>query len=319
MNIVEINDSEKDILLQLANKLKFIKPSSKPEEFIIFAKSLSYQLPEHLKDELKNFKLTGHQKGALLFRNMPNDNSVITPRNNKEHVGETTIISCVQAIINEYLGEMVSYEAEGDGYLFQDMVPNEELKDTQTSLGSGVELEVHTEQAFSHYRPDYLSLACIKKDSSAYTYFLHVDQILDYMSANEINYLEKKKWNIGVDMSFALNGCDFALRGPLSILTINNNGYDLNFDQDLLCSDSKTASKLIDKIVSIYKKKRHEYVLQPGEILLLDNHKLIHGRSSFKPLFNGNDRFIVRSFVINDLKKIENKTHGKRMVKSRWS
>ena len=37
-------------------------------------------------------------------------------------------------IINTYIGEMVSYEAEGDGRLFQDMVPNKKLKtDTNKS------------------------------------------------------------------------------------------------------------------------------------------------------------------------------------------
>ena len=59
---------------------------------------------------------------------------------------------------------MVSYEAEGNGRLFQDMVPNKELALSQTSLGSKKELELHTEQAFSEMRPDYLSLACLKGD-----------------------------------------------------------------------------------------------------------------------------------------------------------
>jgi L-asparagine oxygenase len=72
-----------------------------------------------------------------------------------------------QSIINEFIGEMVSYEAEAGGRLFQDMVPNKKLMETQTSLGSKTELELHTEQASLELRPDFLSLACLKGDKNA--------------------------------------------------------------------------------------------------------------------------------------------------------
>ena len=319
MNILEIREDEKEILTILGKSLKHNSPTNNTEEFISVANKLSLRLPSRIKRELEEFKKNGDKYGALLIRNLPNEPFVITPKDNKEHIGETTILANVQALFNEYMGHMVSYEAEGDGYLFQDMVPNKELSKTQTSLGSNVELELHTEQAFSDYRPDYLSLACIKGDKHAYTFFLHVNQILEQMSDDEIHYLEKKKWKIGVDMSFALNGCDFAARGPLSILKYNGQHYDLVFDQDLLMGMSITSSKMISEIVDIYYKCRNGYVLRPGEILMLDNNKVVHGRSPFQPKFDGNNRFIVRSFIMNDLEKIAGKTHGERNVKCRWS
>jgi L-asparagine oxygenase len=319
MNILEVQEDEKEILTILGKSLKHNSPTNNTEEFISVTNKLSLRLPSRIKKELEKFKKSGHEYGALLIRNLPNEPFVITPKDNKEHIGETTILANVQALFNEYIGHMVSYEAEGDGYLFQDMVPNKELRKTQTSLGSNVELELHTEQAFSDYRPDYLSLACIKGDKRAYTFFLHVNQILEQMTDDEIHYLEKEKWKIGVDMSFALNGCDFAARGPLSILKYNGQHYDLVFDQDLLMGMSITSSKMIGEIVDIYYKCRNGYVLRPGEILMLDNNKVLHGRSPFQPKFDGNDRFIVRSFIMNDLEKIAGKTHGVRNVKCRWS
>ena len=91
--------------------------------------------------------------------------------------------------------------------------------------------------------------------------------------------------------------------------------------------DSRPAAFLLrvfmdaksDEIVDIYYKCRNAYILQPGEILLLDNHKVVHGRSVYQPKFDGNDRFIIRSFIMNDLQKIAGKTHGERTVKCRWS
>ena len=319
MNILEIQENEKEQLTILANRFQHVSPSTKEDDYISSVKHFSSMLPVRIKQILNYFRSHGHEHGVLLIRNVPNDMLVNTPKDNKEHIGETTILSRIQALFNEYIGHMVSYEAEGDGYLFQDMVPNKELSTTQTSLGSKVELELHTEQAFSDYRPDYLSLACIKGDENAYTYFLHVNQIVEELTDKETQYLEKKKWKIGVDMSFALNGCDFVTRGPLSILNNRYDHYDLVFDQDLMIGETKTSSKMIDEIVTIYHNCRHGYVLQPGEILLLDNHKVVHGRSPFQPKFDGNDRFIIRSFIMKDLKKIEGKTNGKRSIKCEYS
>ena len=58
------------------------------------------------------------------------------------------------------------------------MVPSRESARTQTSLSSEVELEVHTEQAFSVLRPDYLSLACLRGDPNAHTYLLRAHDIV---------------------------------------------------------------------------------------------------------------------------------------------
>lgn len=119
------------------------------------------------------------------------------------------------------VGEMIAYEAEGGGKLFQDMAPNSALSKTQTSLGSDVALEIHTEQAFSELRPDVLSLACLRGDAMAKTYTLHVRQILDHVTEREAALLRLPLWTIGVDASFVMSGLlngNSDMRGPMPIL-----------------------------------------------------------------------------------------------------
>ena len=80
------------------------------------------------------------------------------------------------------------------------------------------------------------------------------------------------------------------------------------------------AEHMISKIVNIYYNHRIKYNLQPGEIILLDNNRAIHGRSPFFPKYDGNDRFLVRSFITFDYEKSAYaRPIGKRFVSAIYS
>jgi L-asparagine oxygenase len=202
--------------------------------------------------------------------------------------------------------EMVAYEAEGYGRLFQDVVPTQSMAEQQTSLGSRKELEIHTEQAFSELRPDFISLACLRGDSHALTYVLPVTKIVEAMDSEDIALLRQPLWNTGVDLSFKLGGYEFIegdIRGPMPILTGSSDDPRLRFDQDLMFGLEERAHGLVGKIVDIYYQSRYEHCLLPGEIMWVDNRRAVHGRSPFFPRYDGKDRFLVRCFgVVGDLK-----------------
>lgn len=302
---------EKEKLLKLCEKV-----NSSPKNIEIFlkeAKEAAHELPESLKEILYEFKHSEY--AALLLKNLYIDRGIETPSSNMHHIGETTLLGKVQAIINCYIGEMVSYEAEGDGRLFQDMVPNETMQDSQTSLSSKAELELHTEQAFSELRPDYLSLACLKGDKNAKTYLLDIYDLMDSLDIEDICLLKQSLWNIGVDLSFKMNGCSEHIRGPIPIISVLDQSLQLNFDQDLMIGLNEEAKLLTEKIIQIYYERRKHIVLKPGNLLIINNRKAVHGRSSFTPYFDRNDRFIIRSFIMKNL----DKTRGKHMVLKEFS
>ena len=306
-----LKNSEKEKILKLCEKV-----NSSPNNIEIFLneiKEAAHELPESLKEVLYEFKQSEY--AALLLENLYIDSDIETPSSNKYHIGETTLLGKVQAIINCYIGEMVSYEAEGDGRLFQDMVPNKKQQHSQTSLSSKTELELHTEQAFSELRPDYLSLACLKGDKNAKTYLLDIYDLMDSLDIEDICLLKQSLWNIGVDLSFKMNGCSHHVRGPIPIISVLDQSLQLNFDQDLMIGLNEEANILIKKIIEIYYGRRKHIILKPGDLLIINNHKAVHGRSTFTPNFDGNDRFIIRSFIMKDL----DKTKGKHLVLKEFS
>jgi len=213
----------------------------------------------------------------------------------------------LQAVLLSVVADMISYEGENQGSLFQDIVPNKSMASLQTSLGSR-ELEIHTEQAFSDWRPDILSLACLRSDPNALTYILTLDQILAHTTEEEHALMRQPLWTIGVDLSFDMKG---EIRGPIPILS----DQGLTFDQDLMNGLTEEANQLLDKIVRIYYEHRSAYCLKPGDILFINNRKAVHGRSGFEPRYDGQDRFLVRCFGTLDLEKSEKVRQGRKVLK----
>jgi L-asparagine oxygenase len=318
MNNVELSHEEVNSLYQLAFRIT-ASPSVNPEIFIHEVKCLSNFVPMRIKKLLKTFS---DGSGHILIRKIPTVDKPSTPSDNTHHLGEKTTMAKIQALFNQNLGEMVAYEAEGYGRLFQDMVPNFQLSQTQTSLSSNVELEIHTEQAFSGLKPDYLSLACLRGDPNAKTYVFHINTLLENLTEEKIEMLYKPLWKIGVDMSFKMNKyihfLEGNVRGPLPILDKETGLFV--FDQDLMSGITEEAENLKKEIIEIYRIKKSELVLEEGDVVILDNRCVVHGRSPFNPKYDGSDRFIVRSFVMTDYKKSEYaRQNSLRMIETKYS
>jgi len=306
--IIDLDETEISILKNIASNMIF-DPSESPNLFCEQSKKLSQFIPKNIKDRLIHFAKYGSPNtGFVLIKNIPIDYSEFgkTPETNNCKIGEKTLLAKIQSLFMNFIGEMIAYEAEGYGRLFQDVVPIQSMAKEQTSVGSNTELEVHIEQAFSKLRPDILSLGCLRGDIKALTYILPVRKIIENLTENEKQILFEPLWKTGVDLSFKLNGNDFIegdIRGPLSILYGKKEDPFLLFDQDLMFGLDKSSNEMLKKIVSIYCENRISHNLQPGEIILIDNRRAIHGRSSFFPKYDGNDRFLVRTFGTFDYDK----------------
>ena len=318
----KLNSEENTTINNLINFMKY--ESNNMHSYISKASYLAFKLPFNLKQLLNNFKQYGTKTGFLLLENVNiNEEQPITPPDNNYFIGEKTEYAKTITLFNQYLGEMISYEGEGYGRLFQDMVPKQSLSSTQTSLSSKVELEIHTEQAFSKLRPDVLTLGCLKGDENAITYILPVKTILNKLDDKKREMLRQPLWMIGVDLSFKMNFDEFIegdMRGPIPIIYGSHMDPQLVFDQDLMKGINDEAEALKKEIVEIYYKYRYGHILKPGEVIFIDNRRAVHGRSSFSPRFDGTDRFIVRSFVTFDLNKSKYaRNKDERVIEAKYS
>ena len=301
---IEISKEELEILSSILSETITVLPSEYPEIFCSQIKQIP--LPKPIEERLTNFARNGWESGFLLFQNILEPDSPRTPPGNHYHIGETTILSKIQGVMMSKMCEMIAYEAEGYGKLYQDILPIYSMASVQTSVGSNTELEIHTEQAFSQLRPDMISLACLRGDINAFTYILPVNRIIKNITKKEMELLYQPLWKMGVDVSFKLHGKEFMegdIRGPFAILNGSRDDPQLIFDQDLMFGMTEESQKLIVKIIDIYYQHRITHNLKPGEIIFIDNRRAVHGRSSFSPNYDGYDRFLIRCFGTFDYDK----------------
>ncbi|MCD0448023.1 TauD/TfdA family dioxygenase [Actinocorallia sp. API 0066] len=279
-------------------------PELDPEEFCHEAARAAVHLPNRVAEALRGFRRSGSATGVLTFSGLPVGDLPPTPEDNTRNLGMRTLLARVQAIFNEFLGSMVAYQGEGTGLLFQDMVPARSAARVQTSMSSAVELEVHTEQAFSDLRPDYLSLACLRGDPAATTYAITARQLVAYFTREEVDTLREPLWTTTIDLSFLAKSDVYAsdeVRGPMPILRGAPDDPFLLLDLDLMRGVTAEARELLKRIGAFYRAERTALTLAAGDLVFIDNLRAAHGRSEFLARFDGTDRFVIRSFAVRDL------------------
>lgn len=319
---LRLTNDEVDYVVNLAATIAET-PSHNPDTYCQAVKEASHELPDRIKTCLNTFAEHGSPTGFLLIRTgLEHESLQKTPPNNKSHIGQTTLLATIQAMCISSISELIAYEAECTGHLFQDVVPTQSMAHAQTSMGS-IELEIHTEQAFSKLRPDVLSLSCLRGDPEARTYILPVQSILNNLTEQEIQRLREPQWLTGVDFSFKVDGQEFIegdVRGPMPILYGDLADPRLVFDQDLMKGTTDEAQALIRKLVAIYYKHRNTHVFVPGDIAIIDNRRAVHGRSTYHPKYDGYDRFLVRCFGVFDYARTAYaRPENRRVVAARFS
>ncbi len=297
---------EQALQIQRAAEAITADPIADPDGFSRQALAASFELPAELRDAVHNFSDAGSDSGVFVIRGLHVDEDLIdTPTDNSHAHGARTFFAKQMGAISHLAGTMIAYEAEGNGNLIQDMVPNPKLAMTQQSQGSKVELEAHTEQCFSEFKPDYVVLGCLRGDADAYTYAYSASNFVKHFTPEELQKLREPRWMTQIDDSFKPYIPDpNAIRGPFPILTGPEDDPYILIDQDLMHGVTRESQELLDKVVQTYIAHREGVALQAGDLLLLDNPRAMHGRSLFSPRFDGKDRFIARGFVVRDRRRL---------------
>lgn len=279
-----------------------INPYKNLEEFIAYARDSIEYLPPALLEKIECLKQHKTEDGYLLLRHLPRDENLpMTPEESYE------LASLKSSFVSEYilslfattLGEPFNYIQEEQGNIFRNIKPTHKNASEQTSDSSKVDLELHTETAFHWFKPDYLMLYCLRGDRSkkAYTLVSSLKKVIPELDEETLQELRKVQYSIGIDVSFGNKDKTKFCEELIPILYGEESDPMITYDVDLIRGPTEESTKALQRLREAIIKVQEAVLLEPGDLLIVDNKRAIHGRTSYSPYFDGYDRWLQRVLV----------------------
>lgn len=279
-------------------------------ELVRLAGEQTLNLPTGLRAQIEGFRTSPPPAGCLLLRGLPVGALPPTPAEPTEPVDKTSTTEVLLLSVASLLGEPVGYQPEHGGDVVQNIVPVEQSATSQTSTSSKVDLMFHTEAAFHPHRPHYLLLFCLRGDPQAHTTVASVHAALTSLDRDVIEVLFEPRFRCAADESY-LHGRSNVLSAPMAVLSGDLTDPTMVFDQDLMVGVDEEADEALTALGTALSANDASIVLEPGDLLVINNHMVVHGRSPFTPRFDGTDRWLQRAFVVDDLAASDGERDGR--------
>ncbi|GHJ06937.1 MULTISPECIES: TauD/TfdA family dioxygenase [Micromonospora] len=266
---------------------------------------LGCRLPERLVAALVTFRCVGSPGGALLVRNVPVDDRLpTTPTDGYLPDWRAAgIATAAQLMVMSHLGNIIGYADEKRGRVVQDVAPIAGAEHQQENSGSAY-LELHTENGFHPFKPDFLSLLCLRPDHdrSGQTLTGAATRVRSRLSESCVAVLRQPLFRIQFSSSFAQLGST-GYSEPVAVLSGPADDLELTADFHAMEPMTRTARHALDELDAVLTASLTSVALDVGSLLVVDNWRAVHGRTGFTARYDGTDRWLRRCFAVADLRR----------------
>lgn len=324
MNRITLNRDEIAQIEALLREITLLYDWSEDPELLKQATVYAQELPRRLRAFLNEFRLVESRSGACIISGFPVDDEQIgrTPEhwNQRMRSSPTLEKEILFALCGSLLGDLIAWATQQDGYLIHDVLPVKGYENSQISIGSEQAIEWHTEDAFHPHRGDYVGLMCLRNPDRIATTLgsvsnVEIDPVLRSRLFEEIFVIRpdnshdlgsNTRTNDTEGVRSAFERIQRMAREPEKVAIFFGDQkqpylrLDPYFMDEVVDEHARSALKaLVRSIDDILE----EIVLEPGDILLVDNFRAVHGRKPFKARHDGKDRWLKRINVTRDLRK----------------
>ncbi len=194
-------------------------------------------------------------------------------------------------------GQPFGWAGQQDGRLVHDIVPSPGHENEQTGMSSTVLLAPHSEDAFHPRRAHLLMLSCLRNPDRVPT---HVSCLRHTaLDPADVETLSRAVVPILPDDSYGDDDSFGPVRRPVPTLWDGGDGLCLRFDPAYTPLDEagEAYRAAYARLASALEAATVAAVLQPGDVLLVDNDTVVHGRAPFRARYDGTDRWLKRMNV----------------------
>lgn len=308
--ILEINEDVANNLLQ-ASVLNSCNPYlSDFEAFASKALQIFTQLfPSDFLSFLRTFGLDPKSPAAFKIKGLPVDPILPeTPSDGMPSPSKQTFVSETNLVgAAEIMGRVFSFANEKKGAFIHPVAPVKARIDAHSNEGSQKDFRLHTEVAHLDSRPDLLQLISLRSNQKGEsdggaTTLATLSDALPFLSSNTIKLLRVPIYEVEQPESFRQPGSEkYIIRTAVISGPKHAPQVRLNFNtMKANTNEGKLALAELEEVMTSPEVLKKFY-LKPGEMLIINNLTSVHGRTPFKPLFNGTDRWLQRVYVRRDL------------------
>lgn len=280
------------------------------ENFLLYAEKALQELRFEDIEPIKRFARGHTSHGRMLLTGGLADPDLIptAEENANIHDHKATFYSEFRLLmVSKMLGEPFSYVQERNGTIIHNMRPRRDSEQQITSDSSRILLDLHNENIYHPVSPDYLLLGGLRRDPSgqARTLVAGVDEVIHLLSPAERLELRQFKYRTSVDFNFGNRNADRGTGPRVRVLYGNETCPMIAFDDEYIVGTDESSQRALDKIRQILHDHMSSIDIGPGEILLLDNLRTVHGRTPFQARYDGSDRWLQRVMVTRDIRRAE--------------
>ncbi|MET7616061.1 TauD/TfdA family dioxygenase [Streptomyces sp. NPDC005408] len=270
-------------------------------------------LPTEQLQQILDFGRHIDTPGVTLISNLPVDEALPpTPsdggpsREKSSFVAEGVLLG-----LSGLLGEPLGVLTEKAGQLVHDVIPVAGGSKTQTNQGSEVFLNFHSDimhDVIGRYdvaNPDFLVLSCLRADHEgvAATHYADARDIASALDPAVLETLRSPLFRLNAPGSYTRNiaGDAEVLSDPVPLISGSLDSPEIAISANGVRALTSGAQAALDQLQDICQSVAHKVLLRPGQALLINNRKGVHARSSFSARYDGEDRWLQRTYVRRSL------------------
>ncbi|MFJ9894576.1 TauD/TfdA family dioxygenase [Streptomyces sp. NPDC091280] len=203
----------------------------------------------------------------------------------------------VLLLVSALMGTPIAWEGQQDGRFVHNIVPSPGHESEQTGASSSVLLTPHTEDAFHPGRAHLLLLCCMRNHDGVATTAASVR--LAELAPADVELLKRPVAPILPDDAYEQARRFPGRPAPVPTLFGTPDGPTLRFDPAYTPLDEADpawgdAYRRLEKELA---RVSVAVSLRPGDVLVVDNDVVVHGRVPFRARYDGTDRWLKRASV----------------------
>lgn len=302
---------------------------------------IAHEVPARIRSQLVDFRLTGRPYGGFVLSNLPIDEALAGPTPSsyaaEPDSREADRATALLLLLGSVLGDPVSYLTQQHGRMVLDVFPIKGHEHQQLGSSSTTNLEWHNEDAFHPLRADWIMLIGLRNHDRVPTTFALVQDV--ELDDHTRSLLFQERFVILPDESHtaAFNSRTTGMgegnwieeafhkiaemnERPLrtAVLSGDPAAPFVRIDPAFMPKDLDVeATAALAATISGFDAKLRDVVLGPGDLLIVDNKRAVHGRRPFRARYDGTDRWLRRINVLADLRCAAGRryaSHGRALV-----